>query len=116
MRSCTGKVLRVDLTAGTTAVEKIPDEVYEAVLSGKGLGAWYLYKNIPAGARPAAFGISGHHIFQKSVFYFFIRERKNILPRDRIKAADRKVSGLIEQRGEIRIVRPIVGEHSLAGI
>ena len=42
-----GKVLKVDLTAGTTAVEKIPDEVYEAVLSGKGLGAWYLYKNIP---------------------------------------------------------------------
>ena len=47
-----GKVLRVDLTAGTTAVEQIPDEVYEAVLSGKGLGAWYLYKNIPAGADP----------------------------------------------------------------
>lgn len=47
-----GKVLRVDLTAGTTTVEKIPDEVYEAVLSGKGLGAWYLYKNIPAGADP----------------------------------------------------------------
>ncbi|MBR3200092.1 MAG: aldehyde ferredoxin oxidoreductase family protein [Mogibacterium sp.] len=52
MKSCTGKILKVDLTAGTTAVEKIPDEVYEAVLSGKGLGAWYLYKNIPAGADP----------------------------------------------------------------
>lgn len=52
MRSCMGKVLRVDLTTGTTRVEKIPDEVYEAVLSGKGLGAWYLYKNIPAGADP----------------------------------------------------------------
>ena len=52
MISCMGKVLRVDLTAGTTVVEKIPDEVYEAVLSGKGLGAWYLYKNIPAGADP----------------------------------------------------------------
>ncbi len=47
-----GKVLRVDLTSGTTRVETIPDEVYEAVLSGKGLGAWYLYKNIPAGADP----------------------------------------------------------------
>ena len=52
MKSCTGKILKVDLTNGTTAVEKIPDEVYEAVLSGKGLGAWYLYKNIPAGADP----------------------------------------------------------------
>ncbi len=52
MKSCTGKILKVDLTAGTTAVEKIPDEVYEAVLSGKGLGAWYLYKNIPTGADP----------------------------------------------------------------
>ena len=52
MRSCTGKILKVDLTAGTTTVENIPDEVYEAVLSGKGLGAWYLYKNIPAGADP----------------------------------------------------------------
>ncbi|MBR0379439.1 MAG: aldehyde ferredoxin oxidoreductase family protein [Mogibacterium sp.] len=52
MRSCMGKVLRVDLTEGTSTVEQIPDEVYEAVLSGKGLGAWYLYKNIPAGADP----------------------------------------------------------------
>lgn len=52
MKSCTGKILVVDLTAGTTRIEQIPDEVYEAVLSGKGLGAWYLYKNIPAGADP----------------------------------------------------------------
>ena len=52
MKSCTGKVLKVDLTAGTSTVEKIPDEVYEAVLSGKGLEAWYLYKHIPAGADP----------------------------------------------------------------
>lgn len=52
MRSCMGKVLRVDLTEGTSTVEQISDEVYEAVLSGKGLGAWYLYKNIPAGADP----------------------------------------------------------------
>lgn len=52
MRSCTGKILKVDLSAGTTAVENIADEVYESVLSGKGLGAWYLYKNIPAGADP----------------------------------------------------------------
>ena len=52
MKSCTGKILVVDLNVGTTAVENIPDEVYEAVLAGKGLGAWYLYKNIPADADP----------------------------------------------------------------
>lgn len=52
MKSCMGKVLRVDLTTGTVTIERIPDEVYEAVLAGKGLGAWYLFKNIPAGADP----------------------------------------------------------------
>lgn len=52
MISCMGKVLRIDLSKGTAVTEVIPDEIYEAVLSGKGLGAWYLYKNIPAGADP----------------------------------------------------------------
>jgi len=52
MKSCIGKVLRVDLTAGTVSDERIPEEVYEGVLSGKGLGAWYIYKYIPAGADP----------------------------------------------------------------
>lgn len=50
MKSCMGKVLLVDLSSGTVKSEKIPREVYEAVLSGKGLAAWYLLKNIPAGA------------------------------------------------------------------
>lgn len=44
--------MRVDLSLGEVRVEKVPDEVYERVLSGKGLAAWYLYKNIPAGADP----------------------------------------------------------------
>ncbi len=52
MKSCTGKVLLVDLTKGSTQIKKIPDEVYEKVLLGKGLAAWYLYKNIPADADP----------------------------------------------------------------
>ena len=52
MKSCTGKVLRVDLSSGSVKTEKIPDSVYENVLSGKGLAAWYLCKNIPAGADP----------------------------------------------------------------
>lgn len=52
MKSCLGKVLRVDLSTGIVKSEKIPDEIYDAVLSGKGLAAWYLLKNIPAGADP----------------------------------------------------------------
>jgi aldehyde:ferredoxin oxidoreductase len=50
MKGYMGKVLVVDLSAGTFATEDIPDAVYETVLSGVGLGAWYLYRNIPAGA------------------------------------------------------------------
>ncbi|MBI9107926.1 MAG: aldehyde ferredoxin oxidoreductase family protein [Spirochaetales bacterium] len=52
MRGYMGKILVVDLTAGTCEVEPVPDSVYEKVLSGVGLGAWYLTKNIPAGADP----------------------------------------------------------------
>lgn len=52
MKSCMGKILRVDLTTGEIRTERIPDAVYDSVLSGKGLGVWYLYKNIPAGADP----------------------------------------------------------------
>lgn len=47
-----GKILCVDLTTRSTTVEIVPEKVYEKVLSGKGLAAWYLYKNIPAGADP----------------------------------------------------------------
>ena len=52
IKCCTGKVLKVNLTERTAAEEKIPEEVYEQILSGKGLAAWYLYRNIPAGADP----------------------------------------------------------------
>ena len=52
MKSCLGKVLRVDLTTGEIRIEQIPESVYEAVLSGKGLGAWYLYQEMPANADP----------------------------------------------------------------
>ncbi|MGX8692817.1 MAG: aldehyde ferredoxin oxidoreductase family protein [Clostridia bacterium] len=52
MTSFMGKVLRVDLSTGTAESVAIPASVYEAVLAGKGLEAWYLYHNIPAGADP----------------------------------------------------------------
>ena len=47
-----GKVLLVDLGKGTISVEEIPDSVYEHYLAGEGLGAYLLYKWIPAGADP----------------------------------------------------------------
>ena len=52
MTSFCGKILRVDLSAGTAESLKVSAEVYEAVLAGKGLEAWYLYQSIPAGADP----------------------------------------------------------------
>ena len=52
MTSFTGKILRVNLSAGTTEAVTVPPEVYEAVLAGKGLEAWYLYNKIPAEADP----------------------------------------------------------------
>ena len=52
MTSFTGKILRVDLTARSCEAIAVAPEVYEAVLAGKGLEAWYLYNNIPAGADP----------------------------------------------------------------
>ena len=52
LTSFMGRVLHVDLSSRTCVVRDIPPEVYEAVLAGKGLEAWYLYRNIPAGADP----------------------------------------------------------------
>ncbi len=52
MKGYLGKILKVDLTTGEIAEEVIPDSVYESVLSGVGLGVYYLYNNIPADADP----------------------------------------------------------------
>ena len=52
MKGYMGKVLKVNLTTGDIETETIPDEVYENFLSGVGLGAYYLYKHIPADADP----------------------------------------------------------------
>jgi len=45
-------ILEVDLSTKEIKKTKIPDEIYSNVLSGKGLGAWYCLKHIPAGADP----------------------------------------------------------------
>lgn len=50
--SYTGKVLTVDLGSGKIEAESVPDEVYERFIGGLGLGAWWLYTRMPAGADP----------------------------------------------------------------
>lgn len=47
-----GKILVVDLTTKKIRTEEVPEEIYRNFLSGKGLGAWYCYNHIPAGADP----------------------------------------------------------------
>ena len=47
-----GKVLWVDLDQGTLTEEAIPDDIYRRFLSGVGLAAYLLYREIPAGADP----------------------------------------------------------------
>ena len=45
-------VIRVDLSAGTVARERVPDDWRHDVLGGKGLGARYLYEELDAGTDP----------------------------------------------------------------
>ncbi len=52
MYAVTGKILWVDLSNKTTYVEKIPEKLYEYVLSGLGLAAVILNKHIPPQADP----------------------------------------------------------------
>jgi len=52
MNGYTGKILRVDLTTRQIAVEEPPETFYRRYLGGNGLIAYYLLKEIPAGADP----------------------------------------------------------------
>ncbi|HPB88230.1 MAG TPA: aldehyde ferredoxin oxidoreductase N-terminal domain-containing protein, partial [Thermotogota bacterium] len=47
-----GKILRVDLTHGVISEEAVPTAVYEKYLSGIGLAAYYLTKEIPKNCDP----------------------------------------------------------------
>lgn len=47
-----GKILKVDLTTGAIQEERVPDWVYERFLAGLGLGAYILYRDMPAHADP----------------------------------------------------------------
>lgn len=52
MKGYLGQILIIDLSTGISKIESIADEIYEKYLSGVGLGAYYLYNNIPQGADP----------------------------------------------------------------
>ncbi|MDM8517442.1 aldehyde ferredoxin oxidoreductase family protein [Desulfobacterales bacterium HSG16] len=45
-----GKILHVNLSQKKIYEERIPDKIYEKYLSGSGLGAYVLYRDIPEGA------------------------------------------------------------------
>jgi aldehyde:ferredoxin oxidoreductase len=47
-----GKILNVDLTSGKIHVENPPDEFYRLLLGGRGMIAYYLLRDLPAGADP----------------------------------------------------------------
>ena len=54
MTGWTGKLLRVDLTAGTTKVEPIPREWLEEYIGGRGLGDRYLVEEVDPKVDPLA--------------------------------------------------------------
>jgi len=47
-----GKILHVDLTAGTLSVEEPPEAFYRQYMGGQGIGLYYILKETPAGADP----------------------------------------------------------------
>lgn len=46
------KILRIDLKAGTSREESVPDSVYDTLLGGKGLGIHLLMRENPSGVDP----------------------------------------------------------------
>jgi aldehyde:ferredoxin oxidoreductase len=60
-RAYCDRILRIDLTTGEIAVTPLPAEVMPLLLGGKGLGAWLLYTEQPAGVDPL--GPDNHLIF-----------------------------------------------------
>ena len=54
MDGCYGRILKVDLTARTSTVETVAEEILQTYLGGKGLATHLLYENNPAGVDPMA--------------------------------------------------------------
>ena len=51
-RAYCDRILRVDLSTGNIEITPLPAEVMPLILGGKGLGAWLLYTEQPAGIDP----------------------------------------------------------------
>lgn len=51
-RAYRDRILRVDLTSGVVETTRLPADVMPLILGGKGLGAWLLYHEQPAGVEP----------------------------------------------------------------
>ncbi|MBI2305347.1 MAG: hypothetical protein HYU86_11460 [Chloroflexi bacterium] len=49
VKGFTGRVLRVDLSQGSLATEVVAEGVLRQYLGGTGLGAWFLYREVPPG-------------------------------------------------------------------
>lgn len=49
MSTCTGKILRVDLSGQKTTTESIPDELLRKFVGGRGIGIAYLYDELTKG-------------------------------------------------------------------
>ena len=60
-RAYCDRILRVDLSTGTIENTPLPEDVMPLILGGKGLGAWLLYTEQPAGVDPLSPG--NHLIF-----------------------------------------------------
>lgn len=54
MDGCYGRILKVDLTARTSTVETVAEEILQTYLGGKGLATHLLWENNPAGVDPMA--------------------------------------------------------------
>ncbi|MCU0845488.1 MAG: aldehyde ferredoxin oxidoreductase family protein [Spirochaetes bacterium] len=52
MKGFYGRILVIDLSARTFAIESLPDRVYALYSGGKGLASWLLYRNNPPGVDP----------------------------------------------------------------
>jgi aldehyde:ferredoxin oxidoreductase len=60
-RAYCDRILRINLTTGEITITPLPVEVMPLLLGGKGLGAWLLYTEQPAGVDPL--GPDNHLIF-----------------------------------------------------
>ncbi len=49
MKGVWNRILKIDLTEKKTALQEVPDPVYESFLGGEGLAAWVLWKECPRG-------------------------------------------------------------------